>query len=217
MNLATKYRPKTFDEVVGQLPVVAVLKAMIRKDALEQALLFTGPSGVGKTSMARIIAAELNPESAEDVHNGTHPYVLEIDAASNGSVDDIRSLKRSLHYIAQGHYVVIIDEAHAMSDEAKTALLQMLEFPPPNVTFILLTTEAHRILKAIRHRCDKYVFVKASSTDIINRLQHVVEAEGIEIEQDLLNLISQRSEGSYRESLMILRQIWMGGIISDSR
>jgi DNA polymerase-3 subunit gamma/tau len=211
-NLALKYRPRTFDEVVGQKSISVILKAMVANNALEQALLFTGPSGVGKTSMGRIIAAALNPEFAEDVHSGTHFSVIEIDAASNGSVDSIRALKRSLNYAVPGHRVVILDEVHAVSPEGFAALLNLLEFPPANVTLILITTEAHKIPKTIRHRCDTYNFIRANQNDIMQRLKYVVEQEGIQIEEDLLNLISQRSEGSYRESLMILRQIWMGGI-----
>ena len=212
MNLALKYRPRNFDDVVGQKAVSVILKAMLAKDALEQVLLFTGPSGVGKTSMARIVAAGLNLGSEDDVHNKTHPAVVEIDGASNGSVEAIRALKRSLNYLVPGHRVVVIDEAHALSDEAKTALLNITEFPPKDVTLILITTESHRIPKTIRHRCDTYEFVRASEVDIIARLKYVVEQEAIEIEDDLLNLIAQRSEGSYRESLMILRQIWQGSI-----
>lgn len=214
MNLALKYRPREFDDVVGQKANSVILKAMIDKNKLSQVLLFTGPSGIGKTSMARIIAAQVNSEGAEDVHQGTHPAVLEIDAASNGSVEAIRQLKRDVNYAIIGHRVVILDEAHAMSPEAFAALLNLLEFPPTNVTFILITTEAHKIPKTIRHRCDHYKFKKASVEDLIGRLRWVVSQEGIEIEDALVDLIAQRSEGSYREALMILDQVNTGGISS---
>lgn len=212
MNLALKYRPRTFDEVVGQKVNSVILKAMVAKNSLPQVLLFTGPSGVGKTSMARIVAAELNPDAKEDVHNGTHPAVLEIDAASNGSVDRIRQLKKDVLHVIPGHRVVIIDEAHAISDEGKSALLNMLEFMVPNVTFILVTTEIHKIPETIRHRCEHYRFKIANVEDLVARLQVIVQAEGIEMEDDLLSLIANNSEGSFRESCMILRQISVAGI-----
>jgi DNA polymerase-3 subunit gamma/tau len=214
MNLALKYRPIKFSEVVGQKATCVILQAMLAKNALDNVLLFTGPSGVGKTSMARIIAAQRNSEAAQEVHEGTHPAVLEIDAASNGSVAALRQLKKDLNYATVGHRVVILDEAHAISDEGKAVLLNLLEFPPPNVTFILLTTEAHRIPKEVRHRCDTYEFKKASVSDLTEKLADVAEKEQITADSDLLNLLAQRSEGSYREALMLLNQVWVGEITS---
>lgn len=207
MNLALKYRPHTFSEVVGQKAICAVLQAMLRKGILDKALLFTGPSGVGKTTMARIIAAELNSQGATDVHEGLHPSVLEIDAASNGSVAALRQLKHDLNFTSYGHRVVILDEAHAISDEGKAVLLNMLEFTPENVTFILITTEAHRIPKEVRHRCDSYLFKRPTVEEIVTRLEQVCLLEGISIENTLLRLIAQRSEGSFRESLVVLKQV----------
>jgi DNA polymerase III subunit gamma/tau len=207
MKLALKYRPKKFEDVVGQKATSVILNAMIAKGILPQVLLLTGPSGVGKTSMARIIAAELNPEGAQDVHEGTHLSVHEIDAASNGNVEAIRKLKKDVNYAIPGHRVVIIDEAHAMSDEAKTALLNLLEFPPPNVTFILITTELSKIPKTIRHRHTRFSFKLASVEDILTYLNTVAEAEDIHMQPDLLNMIAQRSEGSYREACTLLEQI----------
>jgi DNA polymerase-3 subunit gamma/tau len=212
MNLALKYRPQLFNEVVGQRMPSVILPAMIEQGILSQTLLFTGPSGVGKTSMARIVAAELNPDAKDDVHNGIHPAVLEIDAASNGSVAAIRDLKTQLLYGIPGHRVVIIDEAHSMSKEAFDVFLNMLESPPDMVTFILITTESHKIPRTIRHRCDKYEFKKASIDDILMRLGHVVAEEKINVSTELLDLIAHRSEGSYRESLMILGQVAVANI-----
>lgn len=214
MNLALRYRPRTFSDVVGQQAVSVILQAMIAKGVLDQVLLFTGPSGVGKTSMARIIAAQLNSEGATEVHQGTHPSVLEIDAASSGSVAALRQLKKDLNFATVGHRVVIIDEAHAISDEGKAVLLNLLEFPPENVTIILITTEAHEIPLTVEHRCDTYRFKKASVPDLVARLTAVAEKEGISVDAELLNLIAQRSEGSFRESLMLLKQVWVGEITS---
>jgi len=214
MTLALKYRPKEFKDVVGQHATAAILSAMIAKDKLSQVLLFTGPSGVGKTSMARIVASQINSEGAQEVHEGRHPAVIEIDAASNGSVDAIRELKRNLNYSSAGNKVVIIDEVHSISDQAFDALLHLLEFPPKNVIIILCTTEPQALEPAIRHRCDRYFFKRASLEDLKSRLTYVIEQEGINIDDSLVNLIAQRSEGSFRESLMLLEQVWLAEITS---
>lgn len=212
MKLALKYRPREFNDVVGQRAISVILSAMIAKDSLSQVLLFTGPSGVGKTTMARLIAAQLNSEAAESVHQGTHPSVLEIDAASNGSVEAIRSLKRSLQFATPGNRVIIIDEVHSISDHAFDALLNLLEFPPANVTFILCTTEVNKLEAAIRHRCDRYNFKRATVEDLRGLLNRIVAEESIEIDSAMIDLIAQRSEGSYREATMLLEQVWKGDI-----
>lgn len=209
MDLALKYRPREFSQVVGQLAVTVMLHAMIKKGKLSQVLLFTGPSGVGKTSMARIIAAQLNSEGAQEVHEGTHPAVLEIDGASSGSVEAIRQLKRDLNFAVAGHRVIIIDEVHAISDAAFAVLLNMLEFPPANVTFILLTTEEHEIIKTVRTRGQHYKFTEASVEDLRSRLTYIVAQEGITMDSELVDLIAQRSEGSFRQACKLLEQAWV--------
>lgn len=214
MNLALKYRPKTFADVAGQRAVSVVLQAMIQKGRLSQVLLFTGASGVGKTSMARIVAAQLNADASEDVFAGTHPAVLEIDAASNGSVERIRNLRKDTSYAIPGHRVVVLDEIQAISDQGFSALLNLLEFPPPNVTFILITTESHRVPKTIRHRADRYNFKAATVEEIHDRLTLVKQKESFNVEDDLLTLIAERSEGSYREALMLLDQVTIAEISS---
>lgn len=214
MNLALKYRPKSFQDVVGQKAPSIILAAMIAQNKLAPVLLFTGPSGVGKTSMARIVAAALNPGTEDDVHSGTHPFVTEIDGASNGSVEAIRELKKNLNYASWAHQVIIIDEVHAISGHAFDALLNLLEFPPSGVTFILCTTEEHAIEQAIRHRCDRYMFKRASIDELLSQMRKVVAQENINVSTELLDAIAQRSEGSFRESLMMLEQVWAGGITS---
>jgi len=212
MSLALKYRPQQFSDVVGQKAPSVILAAMIAKNKLPPVLLFTGPSGVGKTSMARIVAAALNPGSEKDVHEGVHPFVLEIDGASNGSVEAIRTLKKDLSFISGGHRVIIIDEVHAISSNAFDALLNILEEVPSNVTFILCTTEEHNIEEAVRHRCDRYSFKKASIDDLLVRMQDIVAKEQIQISTELLEAIAHRSEGSFREALMMLEQVWVSGL-----
>jgi len=212
MNLALKYRPHEFKDIVGQRAISTILAAMVAKESLYRVLLFTGPSGVGKTSMARIIAAQLNSEAAQDVREGTHPSVLEIDGASNGSVEAIRNLKKSLQFSVPGKRVIIIDEVHSISGEAFDALKEMLEFPRKNVYFILCTTEAHKLEAAIRHRCDRYNFKRASVQDLRELIKDVVEKEQISIDSYLVDFIAQRAEGSYRQALMMLEQIAKGDI-----
>lgn len=148
--LALKYRPKTFDQIIGQDRTIDQLRSALEKETLGHALLFCGPRGTGKTTTARIIAKELNTElgEAELAMN-----VLEIDAASHTGVDNVREIIENLRYNTRGHKVVILDEAHMLSKNAFNALLKTLEEPPPGVTFILVTTEPHKLIPTVRSRC----------------------------------------------------------------
>jgi DNA polymerase-3 subunit gamma/tau len=140
--------------------------------------------------------------------------VLEIDGASNGSVAAIRQLKKDLNFAVPGHRVIIIDEVHAISDEAFAALLNMLEFPPANVTFILITTEAHKVIKTIRTRGQHFSFLLASVEDLKARLDYIVAQEGINMDNDLVDLIAQSSEGSFRQACKLLEQAWISDVSS---
>lgn len=198
--LALKYRPETLDEVVGQKPVTAMLKAMIAKNMVPSAILFAGPRGTGKTSTARILAKTiLQSQGAE------YSDVIEIDAASHGGVEDIRSLRESTMF--SGSRIIILDEAHSMSREAFNALLKLMEEPPEHVTFILVTTEPTKIPETIRSRCIEFTFKRLAVTEIYERLVHVVDAEDRpDVEPELLEFIAFKADGGMRDAIMLLDQ-----------
>ena len=217
--LYRKYRPTNFDEVVGQKHIVQTLKNAIVQDRVAHAYLFTGPRGTGKTSIAKIFAKMLNCEDAEHrpcgkclncelSQSGSHPDIIEIDAASNNGVDEVRNLIERVKYAPMhGKYkVYIIDEVHMMSTGAFNALLKTIEEPPAHVVFILATTEPHKVLPTIISRCQRFDFNKVAIKDIVNRLQFVCANENIEIEEQALQLIAQLAEGGMRDSLSILDQ-----------
>ena len=201
-----KYRPSTFDHVVGQQHVTRTLTNSIKENKIPSALLFCGPRGVGKTSTARIFAREINNYSKEDELSFN---IFELDAASNNKADDIRDLIEKVRIPPQkGKYkVYIIDEVHMLSKHAENAFLKTLEEPPPYVVFILATTEKNKILPTIISRCQIYDFNRIKEAEIVEYLNQICEKENIEFELPALNLIAKKSDGSMRDSLTILDRV----------
>ncbi len=219
---ARKYRPVTFDTVVGQQSITTTLKNAIRNNTLAQAFLFCGPRGVGKTTCARIMAKTINCfhptsdmeacnecESCRAFNNNTSFNIYELDAASNNSVDDIRNLVEQVRIPPQiGQYkVYIIDEVHMLSPSAFNAFLKTLEEPPAYAKFILATTEKHKIIPTILSRCQIFDFKRITVEDIEKHLAHVAELEGIHAEPEALNIIAQKADGALRDALSIFDQM----------
>ena len=206
---ARKYRPKSFDEVIGQEAIATTLQHAIDSNKLAQALLFCGPHGVGKTTCARILARTINLESQQDDDNDFAFNIFELDAASNNGVDDIRSLIEQVRFPPQvGKYkVFIIDEVHMLSNAAFNAFLKTLEEPPAHVVFILATTEKHKIIPTILSRCQIYDFKKISIPDIKNQLVKIAENEDVAYEDDALHLIAQKADGAMRDALSMFDRL----------
>ncbi len=201
---ATKYRPKTFGEVVGQEAVTSTLENAIKKEKLGQALLFCGPRGVGKTTCARILAKKINFNGVES--NDYSFNIFELDAASNRKIEDIRTLNEQVRVPPRvGNFkVYIIDEVHMLTLEAFNAFLKTLEEPPEHVIFILATTEKSKVLPTILSRCQIYDFKRISVLDIKNRLESIVLDQKIKYDDEALFLIAEYSDGSLRDGLQIL-------------
>ncbi len=219
---ARKYRPQLFDTVVGQAHITTTLKNAIRHNQLAHAFLFCGPRGVGKTTCARILAKTINCEdqtkdgeacnkchSCVSFNDGISMNIHELDAASNNSVDDIRSLVEQVRFAPQaGKYkVYIIDEVHMLSSSAFNAFLKTLEEPPSYAIFILATTEKHKILPTILSRCQIFDFKRITTNDTVEHLQQIADKEEIKAEKPALQLIAQKSEGCMRDALSILDKI----------
>lgn len=206
---ARKYRPATFDTVVGQEHVTNTLINEIKNNQLAQAFLFNGPRGVGKTTCARILAKEINKESIEEEDYDFSYNIFELDAASNNSVEDIRHLNEQVRIPPQvGKYkVYIIDEVHMLSAAAFNAFLKTLEEPPHYAIFILATTERHKILPTILSRCQVFTFNRISVKDIVLHLQKIGEAEQVEMEEEALHIIAQKADGALRDALSIFDQM----------
>jgi len=205
---ARKYRPSSFDSVVGQDHITKTLQNAINKNQLAQALLFCGPRGVGKTTCARILAHTIN-EFDESQQLSQSMNVYELDAASNNSVDDIRNLIDQVRYPPQyGKYkVYIIDEVHMLSNQAFNAFLKTLEEPPPYAIFILATTEKHKVIPTILSRCQIYDFNRISTEDMVAHLKFVAEREKIEAQEEALHLIAQKADGALRDALSFFDMI----------
>ncbi len=214
------YRPQTFDEVAGQEHIVKTLKNALATGKIAHAYLFAGPRGTGKTTMAKLFAKALNCEegighqcneckNCISIIEGNHPDVLELDAASNNGVDEIRELIDKVKYgtILGRYKVYIIDEVHMLSAGAFNALLKTLEEPPEHVIFILATTEPHKILPTILSRCQRYDFTKVSEVDIKERLKAILLNENVEYVEDAVELIVSLADGGMRDALSILEKV----------
>ncbi len=207
---ARKYRPHTFKDVVGQQAITNTLLNAIENNHLAQALLFTGPRGVGKTSCARILAKTINQDGEEDYADEDFAFnIFELDAASNNSVDDIRSLIDQVRIPPQvGKFkVYIIDEVHMLSQSAFNAFLKTLEEPPKHAIFILATTEKHKIIPTILSRCQIFDFKRITVTDAKNHLMVVAKNEGIVADEDALQIIAQKADGAMRDALSIFDRV----------
>jgi DNA polymerase III subunit gamma/tau len=220
-SLYRRHRPRTFDEVVGQEHVVRTLRNAVEQGKVHHAYLFVGSRGTGKTSMAKILAACLNCtngptttpcgvcDSCVAIANATSLDVIEMDAASNNSVDDIRDLRERVAYapVSGRHKVYILDEAHMLSPQAWNAFLKTLEEPPPRTIFVLATTEAQKVLPTVVDRCHRFDFGRPTVEQVTTVLQRVAEAEGIDVQKGALALIARHATGSFRDALGTLEQL----------
>lgn len=222
ITLYRKYRPKNFEEIAGQKEIVKTLKASLRNGKTSHAYLFTGPRGVGKTTIARLIAKGVNClengitdepcnkcENCLSINDGSFMDMIEIDAASNRGIDEIRQLKEKINYQpSKGRKkIYIIDEVHMLTKEAFNALLKTLEEPPEHVIFILATTEADKILPTIISRCQRYDFKTLSPAEMKEKLGEISENEGVSVPDDVLDLIYENSGGSMRDATSILERL----------
>lgn len=230
--LARRWRPQTFDEVVGQRPVTQTLKNAIAKDRIAHALLFAGPRGVGKTTTARIVAKALNCErgptpdpcnqcgSCKEIAEGRSVDCLEIDGASNRGIDEVRELREIVRYAPSRRKskVIIIDEVHMLTEPAFNALLKTLEEPPPGVIFILATTDPHKMPATILSRCQRHDFRKLGQGEIVERLREIAREEQAAVADGAMKAIARAAEGSLRDAQSLLDQAiaYSGAEVSET-
>jgi DNA polymerase-3 subunit gamma/tau len=228
--MARKYRPQSFEEVVGQSHVTVTLVNAIKAKRISHAYLFAGPKGTGKTTVARILAKALNckdgptPEpcgecdSCLEIAMGRSLDVVEIDGASNNSVDDVRALRENIRYVpSKGEYkIYIIDEVHMLSDSAFNALLKTLEEPPAHAIFIFATTEPHKVPQTVLSRCQRFDFRRIPTSDLVKTIQTIAGKEKLEIDQDASYILARRADGSLRDILSLLDQVIAFGGENDS-
>jgi DNA polymerase-3 subunit gamma/tau len=219
--LYRKYRPQTFDDVVGQEPVVRTLRNAIANDQLRQAYLFAGPRGTGKSSMARILAKGVNcaqgPTTTPDntchacvaISNGTSLDVVEMDAASQRGIDDIREIReRVVLQPVEGRYkIYILDEAHQLTDAAWNALLKLIEEPPPHLLFVFCTTDLQKVIGTVRSRCQTFSFARPRFEDLVKVLRRVADGEGFQAPEAALSQIARAAKGSFRDAVSMLDQL----------
>ncbi|MGB2844351.1 MAG: DNA polymerase III subunit gamma/tau [Candidatus Aminicenantaceae bacterium] len=228
---ARKYRPDTFEKLIGQKPVVQTLQNAIKNDRIAQAYIFSGMRGVGKTTAARVLAKTLNCqhgpsptpcnkcEFCKEINEDRSIDVLEIDGASSRGIDAVRELREGVKYkpIRSRYKVIIIDEVHMLTPEAFNALLKTIEEPPPHTVFIFATTEFHKVPATIISRCQHFEFKKISHKDIIKHLLQIAEEEKIKISSFGLNLIAEAADGSLRDAQSLLDKAvaFSGEVIND--
>lgn len=221
--LYRKYRPRTFAEVVGQEHIVQTITNAIAQNMLSHGYLFTGPHGTGKTTLARLLAKAVNCksrgegkfepcnqcDSCLEINQGNAIDLIEIDAASNRGIDEIRALKEGIRFrpTKSKYKVFIIDESHQLTKEAANALLKTLEEPPPHAIFVLATTEAHKMLPTIQSRCQRFDFRKLKLPEILERLKRILTAEKIKFEDDALTSIALSASGSIRDAETLLDEV----------
>lgn len=219
--IARKWRPQTFDEIVGQDHVTTTLKNSLASGRIGHAFLFTGIRGVGKTTAARVLAKALNCEkgtteepcntctSCEEIRKGTSLDVKEIDGASNRGIDSIRELREGVAFAParDRHKIYIVDEVHMLTQEAFNALLKTLEEPPPHVKFIFATTELHKVPRTIASRCQVFEFKRISIAVIADSLRAIASQEGVEVDEDALRILSREADGSLRDASSLLDQV----------